>query len=129
MTLIGAATLCLSFAAGTSPLLAGIAITALGAGFAIVVTVTTTAIGLILPPEQIGVGVGIFQGAQFLGAGAGPAVFASILATRHSIEQAPLNPLYTGEATSYSDTFLILTAAILVAIATALQPRPATPNR
>ncbi|WP_253182571.1 MFS transporter [Jiangella alba] len=124
LVLVAAAMLFLStVAAGAAPWLAGVAVAVLGAGFAVVVTLTTTAIGSLLPPEQAGAGVGVFQGAQFLGAGAGPAVFGVVLSAREGTGR--LNPLHTGPAAAYSDTFLVLALLALAAMIAALWLRRA----
>ncbi|MBB4935576.1 MFS family permease [Lipingzhangella halophila] len=130
LTVIGLSTLFLStVAVGSSPVLAGIAVLALGAGFALVVTLATSAVSRLLPPEQVGVGVGIFQGAQFLGAGAGPALFGVLLSARHTSGDSAVNPLYTSTAPAYSDTFLSLTAVTVLAMIAALQLRKATSTK
>ncbi len=116
--LIGLATAFLgSFAAGAAPAWAGLAVVALGTGFALVVTPTTSAVGRLLPPELVGVGVGIFQGAQFLGAGVGPAVFGALLAARSGA--------HGDGASAYADVFLALTAVVLAAAVAALPLRTA----
>ncbi|WP_206313668.1 MFS transporter [Streptomyces coryli] len=127
LAVIGASMLLLStLADGGSPVLAGVAVFALGAGFAIVVTLTTTAVSQVLPPDQVGVGVGIFQGAQFLGAGAGPALFSALLSARLSGADDAVNPLYTDAAPPYSDTFLALAAVAVLAVLAALRLRRAS---
>ncbi|NEE03049.1 MFS transporter [Phytoactinopolyspora halotolerans] len=124
--MIGASTLFLStVAVGASPALAGVAVVGLGAGFAFVVTLATSAVSRVLPPEQVGVGVGIFQAAQFLGAGAGPALFGALLSAREAGEHDALNPLYAHDAPAYSDTFLALTLIALLAMVVALTLRKA----
>lgn len=123
---IAASMLLLSSAgAGGSPVLVGVSVLALGAGFAPVVTLATSALSHILPPEQVGTGVGIFQGAQFLGAGTGPAVFGVLLSARRAAGSDALNPAYYGEAPAYSDVFLVLFLVVLVAMVAALRLRSA----
>ncbi|WP_419993545.1 MFS transporter [Streptomyces boninensis] len=127
LAVLGGSMLLLStLAAGDSPVLAGVAVFALGAGFAVVVTLTTTAVSQLLPPEQVGVGVGIFQGAQFLGAGVGPAVFSALLSARLGSADDAVNPLHTDAAPAYSDTFLALAAVAVLAVLAALRLRRAT---
>ena len=124
--IIAASMLFLStIAAGASAVWAGVAVFALGAGFALVVTLATSALSHLLPPEQVGTGVGIFQGAQFLGAGAGPAVFGVLVAARQTSDTGPINPFYTGEASAYSDPFLTLTLITVLAALAALRLRNA----
>ncbi|PSL08079.1 DHA2 family metal-tetracycline-proton antiporter-like MFS transporter/DHA2 family florfenicol/chloramphenicol resistance protein-like MFS transporter [Haloactinopolyspora alba] len=112
-------------AVGASTVLAGLAVLVLGAGFAFVVTLATSTVSRVLPPEQVGIGVGIFQGAQFLGAGAGPALFGAVLSARQAGGQDAVNPLYTNVAPAYSDTFLALTLVVLLAMVAALRLRKA----
>ena len=122
--LIALAMLFLStFAAGATPALAGLVVLALGAGFALVVTLATSGVSRILPPEQVGAGVGIFQAAQFLGAGTGPVLFGVLLTVRQTSDTDPINPLYTGHAPAYSDTFLGLTVVAVLAMIAALRMR------
>jgi len=124
LSVIAASMLFLStVAVGASAVWAGAAVFALGAGFALVVTLTTSALSHLLPPEQVGAGVGIFQGAQFLGAGTGPAVFGVLLAMRQTSDTGPINPLYTGQVSGFSDTFLILTLVTVLAAVAALRLR------
>ena len=126
LSIIAASMLFLStFAVGASAVWAGVAVFALGAGFALVVTLTTSALGHLLPPDRFGAGVGIFQGAQFLGAGTGPALFGVLLSVRQAGDTEPINPLYTGNASAYSDIFLILTLITVPAAVAALRLRNA----
>lgn len=123
--LIAMAALLLSVTAGMSPLVAGLAVLALGAGFALVVTAATSAASQLLPSEQIGVGVGIFQGAQFLGAGTGPAVFGALLSARQAADHEALSPFHVGTAAAFSDAFLALTGVTVLALLAAIQLRNA----
>ncbi|MFC7620214.1 MFS transporter [Microlunatus sp. GCM10028923] len=125
LIMIGAAMLTLTFGAGSSPILIAAAVTGLGAGFAFVITNVTTVAAEAQPPQLAGAGLGIFQGAQFLGAGAGPALAGVLLDARHGA--GPLLPWYDLEAPAYSDLFLGLTAITLIALLVAgrmLRPRP-----
>lgn len=127
LTAIGLATIFMStMGAGAAPAYAGIAIFALGLGFALVVTPVTSAVSRLLPSEQVGVGVGIFQGAQFLGAGVGPAVFGAFLAARSAGQPEALNPLHSGDAAVHSDAFLALATVTLLAVVAAVRLRAAT---
>ncbi|MGO1973155.1 MAG: MFS transporter [Propionibacteriaceae bacterium] len=112
-------------AAGASPVWAGVAVLALGSGFAGVVTLATSAISRLLPPAQVGTGVGIFQGAQFLGAGAGPAVFGVVLASRRASGADAVNPFHTGPADAFSDAFSALTLVVVLALVAAVRLRSA----
>lgn len=125
LTLIAAAALVLSVTAGMSPVMAGLAVLALGAGFALVVTATTSAASQFSPSDRIGVGIGIFQGAQFLGAGTGPAVFGALLSVRQAVGHDAVSPLHTGAAAAFSDAFLALAGLTSVAFLAASRLRRA----
>lgn len=125
LTLIAAAALLLSATAGMSPWVAGLAVLVLGAGFALVVTATTSAASQLLPSDQIGVGVGIFQGAQFLGAGTGPVVFGALLSALQAAGHEALSLSHIGAAAAFSVAFLALTAVTGLALLTAAQLRKA----
>ena len=114
-----------SIADGGAPVLAGVGTLALGAGFALVVTSTTSVINQILPKGQVGTGVGIFQGAQFLGAGAGPAVFGVLLSARRASGAEAINPLHSTDASGHSDIFLALAIVTMLAMVAALRVRAA----
>lgn len=79
----------------------------------------TTAAGA-LPDKQVGVGLGVFQGSFSLGGGTGPAVVGAVLAAREKAGSGAMDPLYALEAASYSDTFLAVTVAVLLALVAAL---------
>ena len=51
----------------------------------------------------------------FLGGGFGPAVGATFLAFRNEAEAGALNPLYALDAAPFSDAFLLVSAATIVA--------------
>ncbi|WP_207946376.1 MFS transporter [Actinomadura sp. 7K507] len=130
LTVMGLATLFLStIAAGASHVLVALAILGLDAGFAFVITLTTGAVSSVLPPQHVGAGVGIFQGAQFLGAGAGPALFGALLTARESGGGDAVNPFYAGDAPAYSDVFLALTLIVLLAMIPAFNLRTAWTTR
>ncbi|QFG27369.1 MFS transporter [Actinomadura sp. WMMB 499] len=118
-----------TFTGGTSVLPAGIGILGLSVGFMLVMNAVITAAATALPGDHVGVGVGILQGAQFLGAGAGPALFGVLLTARR--ETGAVNPLFGGpDGAAYSDVFLTMTALALLTlpIARRLRPTPAPPE-
>lgn len=121
--MVGATLFLAGYAAGAQPWVAGAAMVALGAGFALLVTAATTAVGRLVPPDLMGAGVGIFQGAQFLGAGAGPAIFGVLLAVRQDSASGALLPFYDGPSPAYSDTFLALAIVALLAMTAAWRLR------
>lgn len=123
LSLIVIAMVLMSTAAGRTPLFAALAVTILGAGFALVVTLTTNAVSQILPTDLAGGGVGIFQSAQFHGAGTGPALFGVLLSWRQSAPGGELNPLASTGAAAYSDVFLARAAMAVIEILPTLQLR------
>lgn len=60
-------------------------------------------------------GLGIYQGIFFLGGGAGPAIVGAFLAAHRAGGAQALNPLYTLDAAPFSDAFLLLSLALLLA--------------
>ncbi|MEV5828052.1 MFS transporter [Spirillospora sp. NPDC052242] len=118
-----------TFTGGTSVLPAGIGIFGLSVGFMFVMNSIITAAATALPGDQVGVGVGILQGAQFLGAGTGPAVFGVLLTARQESGGGAVNPLFTGDGgAAYSDVFLTMAVLSLLALAVAWRMRPAVPE-
>ncbi|QNP75226.1 MFS transporter [Streptomyces roseirectus] len=126
LTLIGLSALALStFTDGSSVLPAGAGILGISIGFILVMTTIIGAAAGELPAEQAGVGLGILQGAQFLGAGTGPAVFGVLVSARQQSGSGAVNPLYSGdEGAAYSDVFLAMTAVVVLTLAVASRMRP-----
>ena len=116
LALIGGSMLFLVFAAGAAPIMIAAAIVGLDAGFAFVITNVTAIAAESQPPRLAGTGLGIFQGAQFLGAGAGPALAGVFLDSRQAGGSPALNPFYRFGAAGYSDLFLGLTVIIVLTI-------------
>ncbi len=108
-----------TFGAGASPVLAAAGMFGVGTGFALANPATTNAAANSLPGEDVGVGLGIYQGAFFLGGGTGPALIGALLAARREGEAGAINPLYTLDAAPFSDAFLALTFAIVLALVAA----------
>ncbi|QVQ51239.1 MFS transporter [Spiractinospora alimapuensis] len=117
---VGASTLFLSMFAGASPVFAAGGILGIGMGMALVLTLVTDTVAGSLPPRQVGVGMGVFQGAQFLGAGTGPALAGALLAARSGAEQA-INPFYSLGPSAYSDVFLVMALVAAAALVVALR--------
>ncbi|WP_372007326.1 MFS transporter [Paenibacillus chitinolyticus] len=105
-----------TFAAGSSPLLASIGMLGLGFGVAFTNSPANNAAASTLENEQLGAGLGIFQGALFLGAGTGVSVIGAFLAARKEAGQDPLNPFYVLGAAPYSDAFLAIAVAVIIAL-------------
>lgn len=117
LSLMGISLLFIStFAAGSSPLLAAAGMLGLGLGVAFTNSPANNAVANTLGEEQAGAGLGIFQGALFLGAGTGASVIGAFLAARKEDAQEPLNPFYVLDAAPYSDAFLAIAAAVVIAL-------------
>ena len=101
---------------GSAPLVAA-GLLGQGLGFAAVNSPNANAAAAVLSRAESGVGLGIYQMLFFLGAGFGPAIGATFLALRQESGAGALNPLYGGDAAAFSDAFLLLAVALLVALA------------
>jgi MFS transporter, DHA2 family, metal-tetracycline-proton antiporter len=109
-----------TFGAGATPVIASLGMLGVGAGFALANSPNINAAASALGPEEVGAGLGIFNGAFFLGGGTGPAVIGAFLAARKEADAGALNPLYALDAAAYSDAFLALTLALLISLVAAL---------
>ncbi|MFF4624401.1 MFS transporter [Nonomuraea jabiensis] len=115
-----------TFAGGSSVIPAGLGILGLSVGFFFVLTPIISAAASALPPDQAGVGLGILQGAQFLGAGTGPALLGVLLTARQQTGTDAFNPLHTGQdGAAYSDVFLAMAVILVLAVIAASRMRPA----
>ncbi|MPZ65908.1 MAG: MFS transporter [Pseudonocardiaceae bacterium] len=96
-----------------------------GVGLALVISPAMNAAANALPQSQSGVGLGLYQGAIFLGGGAGAAVLSAVVTARAGAAQS-WNPLHQGLGVNYSDGFLVIAAVVIVAmlVATRLPGRP-----
>ncbi|MEJ3748174.1 MFS transporter [Actinomycetes bacterium KLBMP 9797] len=128
---IGLFALYLSSVAGhRSVIPAGVGILGLSVGFLLVMTPIISAAASALPADQVGVGVGILQGAQFLGAGTGPALFGVLVAARQESGGGAINPVRSGDAgAAFSDAFLAMAVVVVFAFVVAFRMRPATAAR
>jgi DHA2 family metal-tetracycline-proton antiporter-like MFS transporter len=116
-----------TFAGGTSAIPAGVGILGLAVGFILVLTPIISAAASALPPDQVGVGLGILQGAQFLGAGTGPALFGVLVSARLQSGSGAVNPLYPADAgAAFSDAFLAMALVAVLALIVAFRMRPET---
>jgi DHA2 family metal-tetracycline-proton antiporter-like MFS transporter/DHA2 family florfenicol/chloramphenicol resistance protein-like MFS transporter len=132
LALMGLFALFLStFTAGTSVIPTGAGILGLSAGFIFVITPIISAAASALPADQVGIGLGILQGAQFLGAGTGPALFGVLVTARQENGSGAINPLYPGHAgAAFSDTFLAMAVVVVLTLIVAFRMRPAAaPSR
>jgi len=115
-----------SFAAGAGAALVAVGMAIVATGFAAVNSPTANATAATLRPEETGVGLGIYQMFFFLGAGFAPAITGAFVAARSATSGGALNPLYGLQAPAYSDTFLLVCLAAVVAFATSLGLRSST---
>ena len=118
-----------SFGAGASPVLVSSGMLGFGVGFALVNPAATNAAAGALSGEEIGAGMGIFQGLYFLGGGTGPALIGAFLAARVEGGLDAINPLHALDAAPFSDAFLAIVLALVLALAVALLPRSAGDDR
>jgi MFS transporter, DHA2 family, metal-tetracycline-proton antiporter len=115
-----------TFGAGATPVVVSLGMLGVGAGFALANSPNINAAASALRPEEVGAGLGIFNGAFFLGGATGPAVIGAFLAARKEADAGALNPLYALDAAAYSDAFLALTLALLISLVAALGLRSTT---
>jgi DHA2 family metal-tetracycline-proton antiporter-like MFS transporter len=115
-----------AFAAGAPAVWVSAGLWGLGLGFAAVNSPNANAATATLSPEESGVGLGIYQMIFFLGGGFGPAVAATFLSFRNVPGTDPLNPLYVLDAAAFSDAFLLVSAATIVAFVASFGLKKAT---
>lgn len=109
-----------TFGAGGSAIIVTLGMLGVGAGFALANSPNINAAAAALPDEEVGAGLGIFNGLFFLGGGTGPAVVGAFLAARKEAGAEALNPLYALHTAPFSDAFLILIVALLISLFAAL---------
>ena len=102
--------------AGAGAVVISVGILGLMAGMAFVQSPLTNAAAGSLPEEEVGGGIGIFQGLLFLGGGTGPALTGAFLAARSEAGAGAINPAYALDAAAFSDVFLVLGLAPAVAL-------------
>lgn len=110
-----------TFGAGASPIVVAAGMIGVGTGFAFVNSPATNAAAAALGREEVGVGLGIYQALFFLGGGTGPAVIGAFLASRREAGTEALNPLYMLDAASFSDAFLMIAVALVLAFVASLK--------
>ncbi|MGI8649598.1 MAG: MFS transporter, partial [Rubrobacter sp.] len=109
-----------SFGAGASPIVVSVGMMGIGIGFAFVSPSAVNAAANALSFEsehEIGAGLGIFQGAFFLGGGTGPAIIGAFLAARQEAGSSAINPVYPLSAPAFSDAFFAISLALAVSLA------------
>jgi DHA2 family metal-tetracycline-proton antiporter-like MFS transporter len=106
----------LSTVAGSGPVLVGAGMLVLGLGFALVVVSAVNAAARALPPARMGVGLGIYQSAFYVGGALGALLSTASLTARSGATSSAWNPLHHGAGSAFSDALLI-SAAVAVAAA------------
>lgn len=119
LIMMGISTLFLSTFSGASPVLISAGVLGLGIAYAFLSPSANNSAVSSLRKEQVGIGMGIFQGALFLGAGTGAGMIGALLSARRDAASST-NPLHVLDAISYSDAFLATTAAVVIALIAAL---------
>jgi DHA2 family metal-tetracycline-proton antiporter-like MFS transporter len=109
-----------TFGAGAAPYLVAVGMVGVGTGFALTNSPNVNAAAAALSEEETGVGLGIFNGLFFLGGGTGPAVVGAFLAARREAGAEAIDPFYTLGAAPFSDAFLLLVVALLIALVASL---------
>ncbi len=112
-----------AFAAGASYVAVALGVVGLSVGFSMVQSPNVNAVAASLPPEESGVGIGIYQMLFVLGGGFGPAVAATFLAARQGAGAGAINPLFAASSAPYSDALLLLTAAVVASFVASFGPR------
>ncbi|MGM2788454.1 MULTISPECIES: MFS transporter [Bacillales] len=115
LAVMGISTLFMSVFAGFSPIFFSIGVLGIGVAFALINSPANNITVAALSKEQVGVGMGLFQGALYLGAGTGAALIGALLSARREVGSA-LNPLYRLSAPHYSDIFLVVTIITAIAL-------------
>ena len=118
-----------TFAAGASPVVVASGMLGVGVGFALTNSPNVNAAAAALKEEEAGVGLGIFNGLFFLGGGTGPAVVGAFLAARREAGAAAINPVYALDTAPFSDAFLLLIVALILALAASLGIRNSIKGR
>jgi DHA2 family metal-tetracycline-proton antiporter-like MFS transporter len=105
-----------TLAAGASAVMVSVGILGLMTGMAFVQSPLTNAAAGSLPDEEMGGGMGIFQGLLFLGGGTGPALIGAFLAAREEAGFSAINPLYALNTAPFSDAFLAIALVLVLAL-------------
>ncbi len=105
--------------AGGTPYAVALGMVGLGIGFGLTNSPNVNAAAAALREEEEGVGLGIFNGLFFLGGGTGPAIVGAFLEARREAGAEALNPLYALDAAPYSDAFLLMGVALVIALVAA----------
>ncbi|MEJ2860576.1 MFS transporter [Actinomycetospora flava] len=117
LTLLLVAVATLSTAAGGSAVLLSGVTFVVGLALASITSPLINAVAAAVPFEHAGVGLGIYQGAFFLGGGTGAAVLGTVLAARTAGGAGSWNPLHDGAGAAFSDALLVIAVVLVAAIA------------
>ncbi|SFO03949.1 MFS transporter, DHA2 family, metal-tetracycline-proton antiporter/MFS transporter, DHA2 family, florfenicol/chloramphenicol resistance protein [Pseudonocardia ammonioxydans] len=110
----------LSTVAGGSAIVIGAVTFLLGLALAMITAPLINEVSAVVGERDAGVGLGIYQGAFFLGGGTGAAVIGAVLSARADTAAVGWNPWHDiGEATMYSDALLVIAAVVVPAIGVA----------
>jgi DHA2 family metal-tetracycline-proton antiporter-like MFS transporter/DHA2 family florfenicol/chloramphenicol resistance protein-like MFS transporter len=120
IAIMALALLFIATVAGRSPGLVAIGIAAMGAGSVCIQSPLNNATANSLPSQAVGVGMGLFAGAFFLGGGTGPPLIGAVLAAREESRSGAILPCYTGDVAPFSDAFLIMILGLIVALIASL---------
>jgi DHA2 family metal-tetracycline-proton antiporter-like MFS transporter/DHA2 family florfenicol/chloramphenicol resistance protein-like MFS transporter len=93
LTMMGCSVFFIStFGAGASVAMVALGTLGVSVGFALANPPATNAAAGALPEEEVGAGLGVFQGLFFLGGAAGPAIIGAFLAARKEAGSDAINP-------------------------------------
>ena len=87
----------------------------LGLGFALVVVSAVNAAARALTPARMGVGLGIYQSAFYVGGALGALLSTASLTARSGATSSAWNPLHHGAGSAFSDALLFSAAAAVAA--------------
>lgn len=116
MVMLASSLIISTLGAGGSALVVAFGMLVLGIGFSFVNSPNANAASASLSASQAGVGLGIYQMTFFLGGGFGPALAGAFLAYRQSNAATAANPIYSLDFPAFSDAFLLLGAALVLAL-------------
>ncbi|MHC1560408.1 MFS transporter [Actinomycetospora sp. C-140] len=114
--LLAVAVVTLSTAAGGSAVLLSAVTFVVGVALASITSPLINAVAAAVPAEHAGVGLGLYQGAFFLGGGTGAAVLGTVLAARTAAGAGSWNPLHDGAGAAFSDALLVVAGVLVVAV-------------
>jgi DHA2 family metal-tetracycline-proton antiporter-like MFS transporter len=116
LVVLALAVLTLSTLAGGSAVALAAVTLALGVGLATITSPLINAVAAAVPEEHAGVGLGLYQGAFFLGGGTGAAVLGTVLAARSATPAGSWNPLHDGAGAPFSDALLVIVGVLVLAL-------------